>query len=701
MVNVQSSFTTLAVSFAAITNFGQKYLLSEAFPLSTQTKQSGGLSRAYHYSRINSLNSAVIDEQEQEASSSRDRTRSEKVVARADVCSFYPSPNGKCGIMAIKLREEEYGFDLNPATLNEDARKSSATGLFGGKIAAVSKGNTITSTSKSQQGEDFVGKAVRLSSGRYGTIVAQRPPMAFVHTDFGIWDPSTSEENRIVTVLASRTSVSVSNELFGSILDCYGNFISKKHEKIEPQDSVERALFPPIPKVSQIALINNPLLTGTAMVDVLTPIGKGQNMLLIGEKSGVGQREIAISAIKAQVQSKQVKCVYALTTEDKGERDHVIEQLRHAGVLDDIVVVVARDRPNENNFSCLEAIDACEAISVAACACSIAEALALTRGDDTFVVVDNIDQHKYFWDWTTRVLVDIYGAEAVVKDDKEGGASSEMRGFYSALIQRAAKWNEKNGGGSMTLLLVTNLAGKFGSSEDVEVAFLPEDFAQSSDKVKARIKILTDKNIPLNADTLRKIQIPLPSASEGEKKRRLALQHSDDLISMSDGQIWLEESLYKSGQRPAMDAQKSITRVGVGADTNSRSDAPAFRRLVSGLRFDFAQADALEGAQSNSGAEKLLLKKEAYLLAMHQELGAERSLSENCTVLLAANMRKLDKVVQDGGKAGTKLGKETIEGLLDYVRKSAPSELAEIDSSLDISLDNRKKLEEVVEHYFS
>jgi F-type H+-transporting ATPase subunit alpha len=703
MVNINSPFATAFAAFTSLSSFSSNSPVFTAGFALTTPKQFSGRSNSYHHTRWNPLSSAVVDEHLDQDSVSDSNNiiydAPDKIVARADVLSFYPSSNGKSGIMAIKIREEDYESDLNLSQTQEQ-QETSSTGMFGGNISDISKGNTVTGSSKTQQGEDFVGKAVRLSGGRRGTIVAQRPPMAFVQTDFNHWSANDTEEEKVVTILGSRTSVSVSNTLFGSIVDCYGKAIDYDI-KMDQKDVVKRAIFPPIPKVSDIALINSPLLTGTAMVDALTPIGKGQNMLIIGQDTGVGQRDIAISAIKAQVKSKKVKCIYALTTENKKERESVLNQLKDAGVLDDIVVVVARDRPEQEGLDCVQTIDACEAITVAASACSIAEALALSQGEDTFVIVDDIDQHKIFWDWTTRVLVDVYGIDAIVQDDKEGGASSEMRGFYSTLIQRAAQWNEKNGGGSMTLVLITNLAGNVGGIDEEDITFTAEDFVESSEKVKARIKILTDKGIPLTPETLRKIQIPLPSASESERKRRLALQHSDDLISMSDGQIWLDETLYKSGQRPAMDAQKSITRIGVGADTNSRADAPAFRSLVGGLRFDFAQASALDGAQANSGADKLTLKKEAYLLGMHQELGAERSLGENCVVLLAASMRKLDKIIQDGGKAGTELGQTSIDGLVEHVRKYASNQLEEIDTTLDMTPETRKQLEVIIDEYFS
>jgi hypothetical protein len=125
------------------------------------------------------------------------------------------------------------------------------------------------------------------------------------------------------------------------------------------------------------------------------------------------------------------------------------------------------------------------------------------------------------------------------------------------------------------------------------------------------------------------------------------------------------------------------------------------RGLAGGLRFDFAQADSLEGAGVNSGADKQILKKKAYLLAMHQEGGQERSLSDNCVALLAASMRVLDDTVRDGGVAGSEKGESAIKGLLDHVKETAPTALSDIDSSLDLSEAARNELEDVIKGYFA
>ncbi len=565
--------------------------------------------------------------------------------------------------------------------------------------------------------EDLVGKSVQFSNGRTGTIIVQRPPMAFILCDFAEWndmnepnDESSGEE--VVSIMSSRTSISVNEDIFGSVVDCYGNSDNTSSRSIssskveDGENSLHRAIFAAIPQIKDIALINSPLLTGTSMIDALAPIGKGQNMLFIGQDTGVGQRDVLIGAIKTQVNmikaangdNKPVKCIYALTTQDKEVKQQVMQRLKDEELLDHIVVVAAREHGcDEDN----QVLASAEAITTAAAACSIAEALALSQGDDTFVVVDDIDDYKSFWDWTTRVLVDIYGVDAVVQADINGGASSEMRGFYSSLIQRAGRFKDKNGGGSVTLALLTNLAGKFDSDNEDDVAFSETDFAESSEKIRQRVAILVEKKIPLTPETLRKIQIPVPVASDSEKQRRLALQHVDDLISMSDGQVWFDESLFSNGQRPAIDPQQSITRVGVGADTPCRADAPAMRGLAGGLRFDFAQAASLEGADENSGAEKQLLKRDAYLLAMHQNPGDVRLLSENCVTLLASSLGLLNKTVEAGGKAGSDLGNETIEGLLDHIRVTAPNLMEDIDNTLDLTPSDRYELENIIKKYLS
>jgi len=669
------------------------------------------------------------------------------VTTRGKVVGFIPSANGDGGLAAVKLSDDVVLPPSNPSTTSSSS--SSKNGGMESRMFGAPDG--MNPTVKKQKradvmSEDFTGKTIQFpNNGGTGIIVAQRPPIAFVLTDSisggdplsiaSEKDKSKEEDIMTVNVLNTLTTIQVSDKTtMGSVVDCFGNamkilpdgstILKEEEDDMDVDYYPPRAIFAPIPKVSDIALINQPLLTGTTMIDALAPLGKGQNMLFIGEEK-MDCRGLAMDAIATQIRrcknssgskekKEDVKCVYALTTTDKTKRLEVVKRLEDLGLLDDVVVVSMRDESMDGTSTSTATLEegnivkAAEAVTVAATACSIAESYALHGGYDTFVVVDNIDQHKSLWDQTTKVLVDVYGVDAVVKDDREGGASSEMRAFYSSLIQRSAMFNLKKGGGSVTLALLTSLSSTSptnGEAEEVEeeMTFVEEDFEQSTDKVKARIALLLKAKVPLTSTNLRKIQIPLPNLSMSEKQRLLSLQHMDDLISMSDGQVWLDEKLATvEGRSPPMDPQRSITRVGVGADTMSRADAKALRGLIGGLRFELAQASNMDGAEMKlSSTMGQLRRRDAWLLAMHRDGSGGKDLSEEVVSLLAASTGKLDKVIDNGGKAGTDEGRKVMTELVRHVRECEGDAMREVDDTLDMSEDVRGLLVSAIESYFA
>ena len=531
------------------------------------------------------------------------------------------------------------------------------------------------------------------NDGKMGVVVVHRPPMIFVYKDSGDDDSVEPVVEGSVTVLDNLFPISMSSSV--QKVDCFGrSILPEKEDNDAATKTMTRPIFAPIPQVKDIALINKPLVTGVTMFDALAPIGKGQNMLLIGHDIE-DMRRYALDMISSQ-KSKGIKCVYASTGSVENQTK-LKGLMKSAGLEDDVVLVSSEDTKSEDRD---DASDAIEGIVTAATACAIGEAFALEEGMDAFVVVDCIDEHKKVWDITTRSLVDVFGVEAVVKGDRDGGASSEMRAFFSSLVQRSAQFNEKRGGGSVTLLLLQTIPKIVDAKDEDDLVFTPEDFEGSPVKVRERLELLVKKDIPLTAANLRKIQIPVPSTEEG--LRRLALQHVDDLISMSDGQIWLDERLQNSGRNPAMDFQRSVTRIGIGADTESRADAPAMRRVVEGLRLDLSQAESMEGADFNTNASKKQMRSaQAWLLAMHQPPTSEaRKLSESCVVLLAASSGALDSTIDNGVLAGSEEGTRIIRGLLDHVNESIPDCLEEIDTTLDFSEEMKDSVVKAINSYF-
>lgn len=540
------------------------------------------------------------------------------------------------------------------------------------------------------KGGDLTGRQVMFSDGKTGIVVVHRPPLIFAYKENK--DEEEPSVEGAVTVLDNLYSLAIPDNLQRT--DCFGKNVATCDETAETK-TLKRPIFAPIPQVKDISLINKPLVTGVTMFDALAPIGKGQNMLLVGHDLE-DMRRYALDMVSVQ-KSRGVKCIYASTGDESSQSD--LKTIMDSLGFDekDIVLVSSEDTKKTNRD---EASNTVEGIVTAATACSIGEAYALEEGMDTFIIIDSINQHKKFWDTTTRTLVDVFGIDSVVKGDRDGGASSEMRAFFSSLVQRSAQFNKKRGGGSVTLLLMQTIPKMVAEEDESDLVFSPADFEGSPAKILERLDLLVKKNIPLTAATLRKIQIPVPSTEEG--LRRLALQHVDDLISMSDGQIWLDERLQNKGRNPAMDFQRSITRIGIGADTQSRADAPAMRRVVEGLRLDLSQAESMEGADFESLASKKQVRSaQAWLLAMHQPPSSEpRNLSESCVALLAAASGALDTSIENGILAGSEEGTELIRGLLDHVNKSVPDCMEEIDSTLDFSDETKTFMQEAIAAYF-
>lgn len=462
----------------------------------------------------------------------------ETIVGEGTIVSTFSG-----GLTAVRIKDEwlptlsATTFNAPPSTTTDAAATVVASAAtLGSEQSKLAQPPTMMSMG----GDDLLGRNVVFSNGDTGMVVAHRPPLVFVYSHGG----GKKEENNSdpVRILKSKTFVSVDPLLASTtnliVVDAFGRPTTRTKggettttSQSSSSSSIRRAIFSPIPQLKDIALINTPMLTGVTMVDALAPLGQGQNMLMIGHDAE-DMRKYAIDFLQTQLRQggKNKICVYAAVD----DATQVFELLENAGIKDQVHVVVPKNTADQT-IHIDEASKAAEAVAMAGTACALAESYAIAsdnNGLDTMVIIDTIDYHKKLWDSTTRVLVDVFGVDAVVKADREGGASSEMRAFYSSLIQRAGQYKKRKGGGSITLVLLMTIPRLH---VDEGTVFIESDFEQTPQKIKDRIKLLVQRNIPLNVANLRKVNIPIPSESEG--RARLVLQHADDLISMSDGQV--------------------------------------------------------------------------------------------------------------------------------------------------------------------
>jgi hypothetical protein len=355
-----------------------------------------------------------------------------RVVAEGVVVSKFSG-----GLYAVRVRDE-WTEDIG-------IRPVGTPGIVP-PMSSTSTGSELR-THQSDMSGDLMGRNVVFSDGTKGIVVAYRTPVLFALVDSATSPASTEQDvyDKPVKVLDSMASLPPLG-VESQVIDCFGRDMemstsnSPTHTR-SSKEGASRAIFAPIPLVSDISLIDKPLLTGVTMIDTLAPIGRGQNMLMVGDDVAE-LRGFVYDMLQTQLRndgSKPLTCVYA-------DIDTPVDELKENLALREIDgrVRIVGPRHLSSASSSTSSDDgvpsrAAEAVAIAASACAIAESVALSEGADTLVIVDTIDWHKKMWDVTTRVLVDVFGIDSVVRSDRSGGASSEMRAFFSTLIQRSAQ----------------------------------------------------------------------------------------------------------------------------------------------------------------------------------------------------------------------------------------------------------------------
>ncbi len=298
-------------------------------------------------------------------------------------------------------------------------------------------------------------------------------------------------------------SVPVGEAVLGRVIDPLGNPLDGKGPIVTTE---RRPVEFMAPGVAQRQPVKEPLQTGIKAIDAMTPIGRGQRELIIGDRK-TGKTAICIDTILNQ-KDTGVKCFYVAVGQKESNVANLIEVLRRNGAMDYTTVVVAG------------ASDPAPLQYIAPYAgCSMAEYF-MYKGGHTLVVYDDLTRQAQAYRQLSLLLRRPPGREAYPGDI-----------FYahSRLLERSAKLSDELGGGSLTALpIVETLEGEVS-------AYIPTN-----------------------------------------------------VISITDGQIYLQPDLFFAGQRPAMNVGISVSRVGGAAQI------PAMKKVAGGLRLDLASFRELE-----------------------------------------------------------------------------------------------------------
>ena len=247
--------------------------------------------------------------------------------------------------------------------------------------------------------------------------------------------------------------------------------------------------------------VDTPLQTGIKCIDALTPIGRGQRELIIGDRR-TGKTAIAVDTIINQ-KGQDVFCIYVAIGQKSSTIAKVVDALKRYGAMEyTTVVAAAAEDPAPLQYIAPYA------------GCAMGEYFR-DRGQDALIVYDDLSKHAVAYREISLLLRRPPGREAYPGDI-----------FYthSRLLERAARLSDEHGGGSLTALpIVETKAGDI-------TAYIPTN-----------------------------------------------------LISITDGQIYLESDLFNKGQRPAMNVGLSVSRVGGAAQI------PAMKEVAGQLRLELAQ----------------------------------------------------------------------------------------------------------------
>lgn len=366
------------------------------------------------------------------------------------------------------------------------------------------------------------------------------------------------KEGMMVKTTGRIASVPVGDGLIGRIVSPTGEAIDGKgdihFEKTRPIEKVA-------PGIIKRKSVHQPLQTGLTSIDALTPIGRGQRELIIGDRQ-TGKTAIAIDTIINQ-KGQDVICIYVAIGQKASTVAQLAKTLENHGAMDYTIIVSA----TANESAPLQYI-------APFAGCAMAEEF-LEQGRHVLIIYDDLTKQAQAYRAMSLLLRRPPGREAYPGD---------VFYLHSRLLERAVKLSDELGGGSITALpIIETQAG------DVS-AYIPTN-----------------------------------------------------VISITDGQIFLESSLFNSGIRPAINAGISVSRVGGAAQTKG------IKQVAGKLRLDLAQFRELEAfAQFASDLDKStkqqLLRGQKLTEVLKQPQYQPLSVAEQITILFAANEGLLDEV---------------------------------------------------------
>lgn len=414
------------------------------------------------------------------------------------------------------------------------------------------------------------------------------------------------KEGDVVKRTGRIVEVPVGDAMMGRVVNSLG-------QPIDGKGPINTTKFSPIEKVAPGVItrksVNQPLQTGIKAIDSMIPIGKGQRELIIGDKQ-TGKTAIAIDTILNQ-KGQDVICIYVAIGQKRSTVAQIVDTLERRGAMDYSIIVAA----TASELAPLQYIAPYAGVTMAE------EFMA--QGKDVLIVYDDLSKHAVAYRAMSLLLRRPPGREAFPGD---------VFYLHSRLLERAARLDEKYGGGSITALpIVETLAGDIS-------AYIPTN-----------------------------------------------------VISITDGQIFLETDLFFSGQRPPINSGLSVSRVGGSAQIK------AMKKASSGIKLELAQyrelaAFAQFGSDLDKGTKNILDKGERVLQILKQPQYSPVSVEHQVIIFYAALNGYLSDIEVE------KITTFEKEFLL-FVDNNHPEIIESIKTTKDLTEENIEKIKSAIAEF--
>jgi F-type H+/Na+-transporting ATPase subunit alpha len=353
--------------------------------------------------------------------------------------------------------------------------------------------------------------------------------------------------------------VPVGKSLLGRVVNALGQPVDGKGPL---ESTTRRRVEIKAPGIIARQPVKEPLQTGLKAIDGMIPIGRGQRELIIGDRQ-TGKTAVAVDTIINQ-RDTDVHCVYVAIGQKQSTVAQVVEKLRQAGALEYTTVVIAgAAEPAPLQFIAPYT------------GCTMGEYFR-DNGMHALVIYDDLSKQATAYRQLSLLLRRPPGREAYPGD---------VFYLHSRLLERAAKMAEE--------WVVVKKGGEARRGPGIEVLLGEEGQHQAEAAAKKKGADFEAKQLPDSGGSL--TALPIIETQAGDVSAYIPT----NVISITDGQIFLEADLFYSGVRPAINVGISVSRVGGNAQIK------AMKQVAGTLRLELAQFRAMEAfAQFASDLDK-------------------------------------------------------------------------------------------------